>query len=76
VRYFLHDIMVGPYWPMSCFVTIPLILGISFLVAYYFVFQSGQSTIIQILWTLLTLCLCRNPGILPRYREPPTSSSS
>ena len=78
------DLVVGPFWPMLFFVTYPLILGVSFLTAYFSVFIPGQKWFISLAWSILTFALCfslfsvscRDPGIMMRYHEPGSSSSS
>jgi hypothetical protein len=71
------NIILGPYWPMLFFITIPLILGVSILTAYTKIPQQHPALIG--IWTILTLSLllslirvsCRNPGILKRHLQPP-----
>jgi hypothetical protein len=72
--------VVGPYWPMLLFITYPLIIAISVLVARST--WGRQHPVVSAVWLLLTLGLCaalfytgcRDPGILPRYREAPEPS--
>jgi hypothetical protein len=77
------DLVVGPYWPMLFCVTYPLILGVSFLTAYFAIFIPGQKWYIILVWSLLSFALCfslfsvscRDPGIMMRYHEPPNNIS-
>jgi hypothetical protein len=76
--------IVGPYWPMLCFVTYPLILGVSFLTAKFAIFVTNFNPVLACVWSILTcgLCFalfsvsCRDPGILPKYHTPPEGESS
>jgi hypothetical protein len=78
----VFDCIVGPYWPMLVFVTYPLVLGISAWTAKKAIFVSNYHPALVVVWTVLTLglCLalflvsCSDPGILPKYIEPPSPS--
>lgn len=78
------DLVVGPFWPMLFFVTYPLILGVSFLTAYFAVFIPGQKWFIILAWSTLTFALCfslfsvscRDPGIMRRHPEPGSSTDT
>lgn len=71
------DFVVGPYWPMLCMVTYPLILGVS-LVTLVTVIPKVNAWI-GLCWAVCTVGLIvalamtafRDPGILPRYSNPP-----
>lgn len=73
--------VVGPYWPMLLCVTYPLIFSVSIWTAYKAVFVPKQYPLIMLGWTILTFGLIsslfhvgfKDPGIMRRYREPPTS---
>jgi hypothetical protein len=72
--------VMGPYWCTVMFITFPLLI--------LFAVWTGFTTIphrpmaVVILWALsnalalfsLTQVSCRNPGIMYRYREPPSDS--
>lgn len=71
------DFVAGPYWPMLCMVTYPLILGVSGVVLVTVI---PRATIwLGLLWAICTIGLIvalamtafRDPGILPRYSTPP-----
>lgn len=70
-------LITGPCWPFCCFVTVPLIAGISGLVSYFFLFNENLPLWIAILYlvmvgiTLLALsCVsCRDPGLLERVTD-------
>lgn len=76
--------IVGPYWPMLCFVTYPLILGVSGLTASSVIFENKFQPLIVCVWMLLTfgLCFslfmvsCRDPGILKKHASIPDGQSS
>lgn len=78
------DCVVGPYWPMLCFVTFPLILVVSGLTAYTNIYVPGASPLLIILWSTLTFALCyslysvatTDPGILPKYSTPPLGADN
>jgi len=72
-------IVAGPCWPFCTFVTIPLICGLSGLVAYFLIFKDGA---VLPFWfafiylpvvaiTLISLfgVSCRDPGLLPRVTD-------
>ena len=69
--------VAGPYWPMLIFVTYPLILGVSGLTLFTVIPYIHPA--IGFVWSLLTIGLIgalaltafRDPGILPRYENPP-----
>ncbi|KAG7356333.1 DHHC palmitoyltransferase [Nitzschia inconspicua] len=71
------DVVVGPYWPMLMFVTYPLILGVSGLTLITVI--PNKHPLLGLGWGILTVGLisalaltaCRDPGILPRYNNPP-----
>ncbi|CAB9515952.1 expressed unknown protein [Seminavis robusta] len=71
------DIVVGPYWPMLCLVTYPLILGISGWSLLRAV--PGKPFYLQLAWLTgtiglivsLALTACRDPGIMYRRHAPP-----
>jgi hypothetical protein len=71
------DIVVGPYWPMLCFVTYPLILGVSGWTLVSGILRPGTSIVLQFVWTVCTLGLIvsltrtafRDPGIMYRQRQ-------
>ena len=73
--------VAGPFWFVTMFVTVPLIVGISLLV--YYRYLPNKVNWIQILWGVCTGLLLfslamvssSNPGILPRHLEPPTTTS-
>ena len=79
-------LMVGPYWPCMLFVTYPLLLGLSAAVIVLDIIprrlSSSPSWEIIVVWSLGTIGMlvalarvsCRNPGILIRRSEPPSSS--
>ena len=67
--------LVGPYWMVLVFVTVPAIAAFSIWVAYTRV--ADQSLPVIVTWSICTGCLflallltgCRDPGILPRVRR-------
>lgn len=69
--------VLGPFWPMLLFITYPLIFGVSALTLYSAI--PGKPWYVQLGWSILTLQLIRSlfltgfrdPGILPRHRDPP-----
>jgi hypothetical protein len=78
------DCVVGPYWPMLCFVTFPLILFVSALTASKAVFVHGSNPLMMFVWSCLTFGLCfslysvatSDPGILPKHTTPPDGSNN
>jgi len=74
------DIIVGPYWPCLVFVTFPVILGLTLTTAVKAIFIPGQYKLLIAAWSALSIGLCcslfgvgcRDPGILPKYREIPS----
>jgi hypothetical protein len=79
------DFVVGPYWPMLCCVTYPLILGVSFWTLVGVILAPGRlHVLVVMLWTLCTVGLIvalgltafRDPGILYRYQRPPPQSEN
>ena len=72
--------VVGPYWTVNIFITFPLIIGVSGWICYQRVVDSSLSVIIT--WSIGTflmvfsLCMisCRNPGILRRHSQMPTTT--
>lgn len=71
------DFVVGPFWPMLCMVTYPLILGVSFVTLVTVI--PKVNALIGVCWAVCTVGLIvalamtafRDPGILPRYSTPP-----
>lgn len=71
------DIVVGPYWPMLCFVTYPLILGVSGWAFISVIIRPGTSIVLRFVWFVCTMTLIialgrtafRDPGILYRQRS-------
>jgi hypothetical protein len=78
------DCIVGPYWPMLCFVTFPLILFVSGLTASKAVFVHGSNPLMVFAWCCLTFGLCfslysvatSDPGILPKHTTPPDGANN
>jgi len=78
------DCIVGPYWPMLCFVTFPLILFVSGLTACKAVFVHGSNPLLAFAWSCLTFGLCyslysvatSDPGILPKHTTPPDGANN
>jgi len=78
-EYILHYV-IGPFWPMLVFITYPLIIGVSFFV--YTKISPILHPLILLSWFAFTatVCValfytgCKDPGILPRYTNQPTSS--
>jgi hypothetical protein len=76
------DIVVGPYWPMLCFVTYPLILGVSAWTYIAGISTGTKPFLVSATWFICTLGLitalaftaCRDPGILYRVRDPHDAS--
>jgi hypothetical protein len=70
------DIVVGPYWPMLCFVTYPLIFGVSGWAFISVIIRPGTSIVLRFVWFVCTMGLIialgrtafRDPGILYRQR--------
>jgi len=75
----LFGLVSGPYWPMMCFVTYPIIFAVSgwtfvakilpgkqpfYLNLIFIVFTSG-------LVLALACTACRDPGIQYKYKRPP-----
>jgi hypothetical protein len=75
------DLVLGPFWHILFFVTVPAIVGISLLTAFR-VIKNQHPALIGV-WAfisvglLLTLfCVsCRDPGIMMRVQDPPVSES-
>lgn len=71
------DCIVGPYWPMLCMITYPLILGVSGFTLFTAIPKINP--LLAIVWAFLTIGLivalsltaCRDPGILRRHNEAP-----
>lgn len=71
------DMVVGPYWPMLCFITYPIILGISGWTLLSGIMKPGKPLVLIFVWTILTLGLIvalaltafRDPGIMYRNRN-------
>ena len=76
----LHCV-VGPFWPVLMFVTYPLILFFSGIVAIFHL--QAAPLYLQVLWWGSTLTLvgalaftgCRNPGIVRRWKAKPDGCS-
>lgn len=70
------DIVVGPYWPMLCFLTYPLILGVSGWALVSVIIRPGTSIVLRFVWFVCTMTLIialgrtafRDPGILYRQK--------
>jgi hypothetical protein len=70
------DVVVGPYWPMLCFITYPLILGVSGWAFVSVIVRPGTSIVLRFVWFVCTMALIialgrtafRDPGILYRQR--------
>jgi hypothetical protein len=73
------NIVVGPYWPMLCFVTYPLIFGVSGWAFVMAVLPGKLPVILVLFWVICTAGLIsalactsfRDPGILYRHDSPP-----
>jgi hypothetical protein len=73
------NIVVGPYWPMLCFVTYPLIFGVSGWAFYMAILPGKLPVMLVIFWLTCTTGLIsalaftafRDPGILYRHDSPP-----
>lgn len=73
------DVVVGPYWPMLCCVTYPLIFGVSGWAFFMGIYQKHLPPGFVICWTICTFGLIislgctafRDPGILYRVRSLP-----
>lgn len=71
------DFVVGPYWPMLCMCTYPLILGVSGMTLVTAI--PRVNPLIAFVWAVCTIGLIvalamtafRDPGILPRHNSPP-----
>jgi len=71
------DFVVGPYWPMLCMITYPLILGVSGVTLVTVI--PKVNPLIGLVWAICTIGLIfalamtafRDPGILRRYNDPP-----
>lgn len=78
------EYIVGPYWPMLCFVTYPLVLGISIWTAKSAVFVSEFNPMLACVWSILTfglvMCLflvsCSDPGVLQKRSSIPEGQTS
>lgn len=76
-------VVAGPFWFVTLFVTIPLIVGISCVLFFRYI-RCYNNPWLELVWGLLlaTLLGCllmaslSNPGILPRHLEPPTPDES
>jgi hypothetical protein len=76
------DIVVGPYWPMLCCVTYPLILGVSGVTLFAAI--PGKHPLVILAWVICTggliyslaMTAFRDPGILPRYEKPPLQNDN
>mmetsp|Transcript_16762 Transcript_16762/g.16748 ORF Transcript_16762/g.16748 Transcript_16762/m.16748 type:complete len:252 (+) Transcript_16762:402-1157(+) len=72
------DFVVGPYWPMLCMITYPLILGVSGVTLVTVI--PKVNPLIGLVWAICTIGLIfalamtafRDPGILRRYSDPPS----
>ncbi|VEU37725.1 unnamed protein product [Pseudo-nitzschia multistriata] len=73
------DFVVGPYWPMLCMITYPLILGVSGVTLVTVI--PKVNVLVGIAWAICTgglifalaMTSFRDPGILPRHRNPPAN---
>lgn len=71
--------VVGPYWPVMVFVTYPLFIGVSALVAVFVLpkthFAFMVVFFVALIVTLVSLGLtaCTDPGILPRHKQQPAA---
>jgi len=73
------DFVAGPYWPMLCMVTYPLILGVSAVTLVSAIPKINP--LVALLWSICTIGLIvalamtafRDPGIQPRYKNPPSN---
>lgn len=71
------DFVAGPYWPMLCMVTYPLILGVSGITLVSAIPKTNP--LVAVVWAICTIGLIvalamtafRDPGILRRYNNPP-----
>jgi hypothetical protein len=71
------DIVVGPYWPMLCFVTYPIIFGVSGWTLWSGILGKQMPAVLVFVWTVMTLSLIsalaltafRDPGIMYRNRS-------
>jgi hypothetical protein len=76
-------IVLGPYWMVLVFVTIPIFAVISAF-TFWSLIRNETSTILFILYLVCTcglfvsLCMvgCRDPGILYRHRAPPVGHTN
>jgi len=72
-------IIAGPCWPFCTFVTLPLILGLSALVAYFCIFRKNSAMPVWFAFIYLPLIAitvitlfgvsCRDPGLLVRVTD-------
>jgi hypothetical protein len=73
------DLVLGPYWPMLCCVTYPLIFAVSGWTFVSSILPGRQPIVLVFVWTVFTSGLivslactaCRDPGILYRHRNAP-----
>mmetsp|Transcript_10681 Transcript_10681/g.25707 ORF Transcript_10681/g.25707 Transcript_10681/m.25707 type:complete len:335 (+) Transcript_10681:87-1091(+) len=71
--------VMGPYWTVNLCITFPLIFGISGWICYQRI--AGSNSVVMITWSIGTflmvfsLCMisCRNPGILYRHSQIPST---
>lgn len=76
------QILMGPYWPLLCFVTYPLILGISGWTLVSAI--PGKSFPVILAWFICTIGLIvalaltafRDPGILYKHSRPPPNTKT
>lgn len=75
-------IVAGPFWFVTLFITIPLIVGISCVLFFRYI-RCYDNLWFELVWglllALLLFCLLMaslsNPGILPRHLEPPEDAT-
>jgi len=73
-------VMVGPYWPILCGVTLPLLMSIALAALFRGdildkpLFLGVWIAINGTCWTSLLLTGCRNPGIFKRHRTIPADA--
>jgi hypothetical protein len=73
--------IVGPFWPVMVFITVPLIIGIPLLVGVWTLAFTSMPVgvvlglLLGLATTAVVLALlsvaCKDPGLMPRYRERP-----
>lgn len=76
------EIVIGPYWPMLCLITYPLIFGISGWTLVKAI--PGKPLYLQMIWSSCTIGLIvalaltafRDPGIMYRRHSPPQNTNN